>query len=97
MALQICTVSVTTELRESVTRNQATPIVARMTASEPVNIKANLRSHNSRRFCNLWSYSQFFIRICNSQYRGIAAPAVLIFTVPVVSFSAESLRIRKYW
>src|ERR1043165_9307184 len=44
-----------------------------------------------RRFCSLRSYSQFCIRIRNSQFRGLPAPTVLIFTVPVASSSAESL------
>src|ERR1043166_8108835 len=44
-----------------------------------------------RRFCTLRSHSQFCIRIRNSQFRGLPAPAVLIFTVRVASSSAESL------
>jgi hypothetical protein len=38
-AVLVCTATVATELRESVTRNKATLLVARVTASESVSIK----------------------------------------------------------
>jgi hypothetical protein len=64
----LCTASVATKLREGVTRNKATLLVARMAASESVNNKRELALsqlatvlHSAKPFSILHSNSQFAI------------------------------------